>query len=96
MAFKATFGTLPKGNDAAGVLGNILGDKAGIPYLPTPFIRDVKELINEVKGVKAAKKSYKTKGFWNGFFKGGLTDVVGLRPKESPDKSSKKRRKRKD
>lgn len=84
MLFKSISGNLPKGNNASGVVGDIVGDYIGVPFLPNPFFKDIKDAKRDFQGVKETdsekKKRYQTYGFLNGYFKNGWVDIAGQRP----------------
>lgn len=65
-----------------GVLGQIIGQPFDLP-LPWRVVRDIDNIKRGVNGRPLVKSTFKTNGFWNGWFQGGFSDYIGLRPGEN-------------
>jgi len=73
-----------KGNidQAMGTTGDLIGSKLSAP-LPFRVVKDVQNIVRGFLGKPQIKVEFQTKGFWNGYFKGGLFEYMGLRPETS-------------
>ena len=65
-------------------LGEFLGSKVSFPA-PYKLTKDIKDIYRFSTGEPVIKPSYKSSGFWNGFFQGGLIEHIGLRPGENQE-----------
>ena len=70
-----------KQDKASGSLGALLGSKVGTPVIPWRVVRDVQNVYLGVNKKEVIKPDYSSSGFLNGFFRAGLVDYMGLRPK---------------
>jgi len=63
-----------------------VGQLASSPFdTPVPWrvVKDIDNIKRGIYGRPLIKSNFKTNGFWNGYFQGGLVDYVGLRPGEN-------------
>jgi len=73
-------GKKKKVKQGQGKVGEILGSRLSTPIIPWRMARDLISIAKGIAGVKEKKPDYKVVGFWNGFYKGGLVEHIGLRP----------------
>lgn len=71
---------------AFGGIGDLSGSRLSTPIVPWRVVRDANNVYRGLNGLPEIKSDYQTSGFWNGFFKGGIVDAVGLRPKTQDNK----------
>jgi len=67
-------------NKGTGVMGDLIGSRLSTPIVPWRFTRDLQNIGRGLQGKKTLTFDYNTSGFFNGFYKGGLIDYLGLRP----------------
>lgn len=65
-----------------GALGQVVGQPFDTP-LPWRIVRDIDNIKRGMNGRPLVKSTFETNGFWNGYFQGGLSDYLGLRPGEN-------------
>lgn len=65
-----------------GAFGQIIGQPFDTP-VPWRVFRDIDNIKRGVSGRPLVKSTFKTNGFWNGYFQGGLVDYSKLRPGEN-------------
>lgn len=76
-----------KTEDALGTLGDLAGSRLSAP-LPFRFVRDTHNIVRGIRQQDPIKTDFHTKGFWNGYFKGGLVEYIGSRPDTYGSKES--------
>lgn len=69
-----------------GAIGDLIGGKLNVPVLPWRMYKDIDNIYRGLNGIEPVKIDYNTRGFWNGFFKGGLIDYIGYRPEGEESK----------
>ncbi|WP_312697036.1 hypothetical protein [Sphingobacterium mizutaii] len=70
-----------KSAKTTGAFGDLLGSRLSTPVIPYRIARDAENIYRGLQGVELRNSEFKTSGFFNGFFKGGLVDYLGLRDK---------------
>lgn len=63
----------------SGKIGQTVGSLLNSP-LAWKTVKDIQNIIRGIKGLDEIKTDYKSSGFWNGYFQGGLTEFLGMRP----------------
>jgi len=65
-----------------GALGEVIGSKLNAP-LPWRLVKDGQVLYQGVTGKDPYSGDFTpSEGFWNGIFKGGSIEYLGVRPKK--------------
>ena len=68
----------------SGETGKLIGTVFQSP-VAWKYTKDAVNVWRGIRGLPALETDYQVKGFLNGFFQGGLTETVGLRPDASED-----------
>lgn len=68
----------------SGETGKLIGTVLQSP-VAWKYTKDAVNVWRGIRGLPALETDYQVKGFLNGFFQGGLTETVGLRPDASED-----------
>jgi len=66
-----------------GKMGDLLGSRVSTPIIPWRMVRDITKLAQGASGKPSASYDFNAIGFWNGFYKGGLVEQLGLRPERT-------------
>jgi len=69
-----------KVDKAMGGVGQLMGSRFSMPVVPWRVARDVKNIYRGLSGLPEIKYDYKTSGFFNGYYQGGMLEQMGLRP----------------
>lgn len=69
-----------KVDKAMGGAGQLAGSRFSMPVIPWRVARDVKNIYRGLAGLPEIKFDYKTSGFFNGYYQGGMLEQMGLRP----------------
>lgn len=72
---------------ADGAIGDFLGSRISLPIVPYRIASDIENVYRGMNGLDLRRPDFKTSGYMNGFWKGGMTDFLGLRP--APEKPKK-------
>ena len=75
-----TSGTDEGANKGSGIVGDLIGSRLSTPLIPWRFTRDLQNIGRGLRGKDLITVDYNTSGFFNGYYKGGLIDYLGLRP----------------
>jgi len=60
----------------------LLNAKTNTPIIPWRVVKDARDVYRGLNGLEPVKQDYKTSGFWNGYFQGGMIEQLGLRPEK--------------
>ena len=77
-----------KVDKAMGGAGQLAGSRFSMPVIPWRVARDVKNIYRGLAGLPEIKFDYKTSGFFNGYYQGGMLEQMGLRPNPNIDENS--------
>jgi hypothetical protein len=77
-----------KVDKAMGGAGQLAGSRFSMPVIPWRVARDVKNIYRGLAGLPEIKFDYKTSGFFNGYYQGGMFEQMGLRPNPNIDENS--------
>ena len=71
-----------KTKKALGGVGQLAGSRLNTPIIPWRVVKDARDVYRGLNGLEPVKQDYKTSGFWNGYFQGGMIEQIGLRPEK--------------
>ena len=71
-----------KPKKSLGSIGQLVGSRLNTPIIPWRIVKDARDVYRGLNGLEPVKQDYKTSGFWNGYFQGGMIEQLGLRPEK--------------